>query len=68
VIFGYGGENIGKHLLEKVGSTSMARSSETGLSGWTELASRGRESPFGLYGMRRRRRMLGDSCGVVGGV
>jgi hypothetical protein len=30
-----------------------------------ELAGRGRESLFGLYGMRRRR-MLGGLCGVVG--
>jgi hypothetical protein len=31
VIFGYGGGNIGEHLLEKVGSISVARSSEMGL-------------------------------------
>jgi hypothetical protein len=29
--FGYGGEDIGKHLLEKIGSISMAKSSGTGL-------------------------------------
>jgi hypothetical protein len=38
---------------------------ELGLSGWTELTGRGRESLFGLYGMKRR--MLGGLCGVVGG-
>jgi hypothetical protein len=43
------------------------RGYELGLSGWTELAGRGRENLFGLYGMRRRRRMLGGLCGVVGG-
>jgi hypothetical protein len=35
---------------------------------WTELAGRERSSLFGLYGMRKRRRMLGSLCGVVGDV
>jgi hypothetical protein len=63
--------DIVAHLLEKVWSILMARSSENGvmncgLSGWTELAGRGRESFFGLLGMRMRERMLESWCVVEG--
>jgi hypothetical protein len=59
VIFGYVVGNIGEHVLEKIGSILMARSSGTrlqmGAMWWDEIGRQRRWSFFGLLEMRMRK-------------
>jgi hypothetical protein len=71
-IFGYVVGNIGEHVLEKIGSISMARSSGTRLrmgAMWRDEIGRQRKwSFFGLLGMRMRGRLLESWCVVEGAI
>jgi hypothetical protein len=69
VIFGYVVEDIGAHILEKVWSILVARSSRTRLgtrTQWLDRTSRRSNGTFVDSAMEMRRGRLGTCCGVVG--